>query len=343
MEDANPPRPVRSLTRFYVAIGVVAVLMGLGILLYKPLRLKYAIHRLEHADPKECGLYRPLNVQCGRWIDDVARGARRGNVPAMRALLKQLSLPGSLELPVYDNAGWVAIHQPGLFIQELERLPDEDVKMVLQRLLNDLSGYDDSVPGFWQEVQLKGFAQDFENRLQSKDRRIREAALAALDFMRRRFAKELAEDVTALERRIAAAPYGGRSGDVSGSIGLSTERIVLAGKLAEAGPAVYPNLRRLLTSPDQRLRAEVLSAFHHPRYAWLLPLIVESARDGSADTVEEAYSAARSIVGGSPNPMQPAAPFDENTARQQRVEELRKALLAWWAREGQAKHGGGGK
>jgi hypothetical protein len=65
--------------------------------------------------------------------------------------------------------------------------------------------------------------------------------------------------------------------------------------------------------------------------------------DGNAEAVEEAYAAARSIVGGSPNPMQPAAPFDEKAPRQQRVEELRKALLAWWQREGQAKYGGGGK
>jgi len=206
MDKTNPPRPARSLMGFYVAAGVILTLVGLGVLLYKPVRLRYAIYRLEHADPKECGWNRPLNSECGRWIDHVARGACHGNVLAMRALLKQLSLPGSLELPVYDNAGWVATHQPRLFIQELDPLPDEGVKMVLQRLLNDLSAYDDPVPGFWPEVQLKGFAEDFENRLQSKDPRIREAALAALDFMRRRFTKELAEAAAEQARKQEAKP-----------------------------------------------------------------------------------------------------------------------------------------
>ena len=145
-----------------------------------------------------------------------------------------------------------------------------------------------------------------------------------------------------LERKIASTPYGGRSGDVSGSVALGTPRIALARRLAQAGPATYPNFRRLLTSPDQGLRAEVLSAFHNPEYTWLLPLMVEAARDGDSFTVLEAYAAARSTVGG-PNPMRPEQPLADSLTLEQRAEELRKAMLAWWEREGRAKYGEGAK
>jgi hypothetical protein len=36
-------------------------------------------------------------------------------------------------------------------------------------------------------------------------------------------------------------------------------------------------------------------------------------------------------------------PLDQNASEQQQVEALRKALLAWWEREGKAKYGEGEK
>jgi hypothetical protein len=176
-------------------------LVGAGTLLYKPLKLRYAIYRLEHTDPEE-GTQGRLNAAYALWIDDVAHGARSGNVLAMRTLVKQLSLSQARRLPIYDSAGWVAFSQPDLFIQELAKLPDDGVKMGLWRLLNDMSAYDDPVPSSWPKVQLRGFAKDLETRLESKNPGIRKAAAVSLDFMKRRFAKELAET----EKAEKAAP-----------------------------------------------------------------------------------------------------------------------------------------
>jgi hypothetical protein len=45
----QPPKRERSLLGFYIAVGVVAALVGLGTLLFKPLRTQYAIYRVRHA------------------------------------------------------------------------------------------------------------------------------------------------------------------------------------------------------------------------------------------------------------------------------------------------------
>jgi len=355
MDAAVGAKPGRSLVGFYVALGVVAALVGLGAWLYKPLHLRYAIYRLEHSVARDV----PPDWQA---LKECSAASLKGNRPALKTIIDACGVRrfgmsiqlerGAPDGGIYDNPAYAAFQaQPGPFLEVLSDCPDDQTKRTIETIMlialsqdgfrsahrDELTGQKHC--GFPSALEL---IRGMESHL-AKVRRpeVRQALAVAIDFTSRRFARELtqAEDAEGLERRIAAAPYGGRSGDVSGSISLITERIVLAGKLAEAGPVAYPNLRRLLTSPDRNLRAEVLSALHHPKYAWLLPLIVESARDGNAEAIEEAYAAARSIVGGSPNPMQPAAPLDEKTSRQQRVEELRKALLAWWQREGQAKFG----
>jgi hypothetical protein len=238
------------------------------------------------------------------------------------------------------------MRQPEAFFAALGRRQDMRIKQVVEDIANACVAHrsgkaDPYGQGYPSVLSMIMTLQEEAESAGTPDQR--RAATDAQSFARRRLAKELSEEAVVLERRIADASYGGRGGDVSGSIGLVTERIAMAGKLAEVGPAAHPNLCRLLTSPNQNLRAEVLSAFHHPKYAWLLPLIVESARDGDANVVREAYTAARSTVGGAPNPMQPVPPLDQNASEQQQVEALRKALLAWWEREGKAKYGEGEK
>ena len=341
----QPAKHGRSLVGFYIALGVVAVLVGLGAWLYRPLMLAYAIHRVE-----QTAEYLPIRPGMGipvadRWLVYCMEAARAGNRRAMAVVIEHAgvktppSYQGNVTAPLEgpDVAFLAAADQPRLFFEMLDRFDDQQVLTVLKALLDVPDASGEALFG------SKQAARELEAHLESQDGAVRAMAQVALDFVRRRFGADVRDDAEALERRIVAAPYGGRSGNVSGSISLMTERIVLAGRLAEAGAAAYPNLRRLLTSPDQKLRAEVLGAFHHPKYTWLLPLIMESARDGDADTVREAYAAARNTVGGSPNPMQPVPPLDPNASDQQQVQALRNALLAWWEREGQAKYGGGEK
>jgi len=82
----QPPtaRSGRSLAGFYLAVGVAAALLGLGAWLYRPMRLLYAIHRIESgalADRR-----RHSDETCLAWTEECCRAAQRGHPRALRAL-----------------------------------------------------------------------------------------------------------------------------------------------------------------------------------------------------------------------------------------------------------------
>jgi hypothetical protein len=82
------PRRERSLLGFYIAMAIAAALFGLGVWLYRPLRLRYAIYRVETA-PMASSLsssWHKMDI-ADKWLLEVRDAARRGDRRAIGVIL----------------------------------------------------------------------------------------------------------------------------------------------------------------------------------------------------------------------------------------------------------------
>ena len=211
----QPARHGRSLVGFYVALGVVAVLVGLGVLLYQPLRLRYAIHRVEHAPQ----LYFPPIHPCAKvfvadkWLIVCLDAARGGNRRAIEVIIDHAGVtmprsPLSEEMNIWgpDVAYLAAEAQPESFFEALDRRDNQQTLQVLEAVRE--SSYGDSGLRYGTEGGLPRevfLAESLEYLAGSGDAQARRVAQAALDFTRRRFARELAEAEEAEKRTRAQA------------------------------------------------------------------------------------------------------------------------------------------
>jgi hypothetical protein len=198
MDAAAPAKRGRSLVGFYVALGVVAALVGLGVLLYKPLTLCYAIHAVRSGRCTELpGIFpRARN----RWLEVCLDAARGGNRRAMDALV-ECSRPG----PGFDakvtDADFVgpsrlylaAEARPGVFGAALDRLDDRRAREVIEHItLSCLAGeVGDQCDAAFGSLAHQAAELARLSRLDKPG--VARVAQAALDFARRRFARELAE------------------------------------------------------------------------------------------------------------------------------------------------------
>jgi hypothetical protein len=208
----QPARPGRSLVGFYIAVGVVAALFVLSVSLYKPLRLRYAIHKLDRS-PAAGGSGTPLMDETWqREFDLCVKAARGGNEPAMAAVFRQAQRLPFITCDTEMEAALAALaeSQPQLFYRRLTRWPQGFILSVLKAIEHRCYQADQGARG--NEVQFKlpapkpGLSADEEFRrgvqlvvedLEEYDRspsdEARGLAKPALDFARRRFPKELAE------------------------------------------------------------------------------------------------------------------------------------------------------
>ena len=188
------PKPGRSLTGFYIGLGIVAALVGLGVILLPYLRLQYAIHQVRSATRER--------YQGGaEWVDMVSDAAQRGNGDAIDALImyQKQDLSGPIWL-------WQVATGPAdvraVFYRQLDRWPDADVLMALEGIAryigNDLSMSDDIEEYHYNDsADPKGLVANMEPPAQkATDPKIRDAAQDLVAFVRRRFAKELADRKT---------------------------------------------------------------------------------------------------------------------------------------------------
>jgi hypothetical protein len=184
----QPAKHGRSLTGFYIAIGVVAVLFGLGVALYRPLRLRYAAHLVQSAARREAP------VVDAHWVVECADAACRGNRLGMEAVIDASGTCWTEDETCYDLAYRVAKAQPGEFYEVLGRRPDKQVLRVLADIANACTTVDaggDLYGIEWPSVSaLDKYLVDFSKSREPEARRV---AQAAHEFVRRRFAKELAE------------------------------------------------------------------------------------------------------------------------------------------------------
>ena len=185
-------------------------LVGAGTLLYKPLKLRYAIFRLEHVNDDDLAQRQVDDLALMNWHLDCLNAACAGNPRAMKTMVAWAYGP------VWQRRRWSqewmpasahdpATAQPGLFFQELEGYPDDAARGALMDIICDycyrnqrigprvVLPYDD---------KAKTLTAYFERMLNSGNAKDCRVAQAALEFAKRRFAKELAQ----AEKAEKAAP-----------------------------------------------------------------------------------------------------------------------------------------
>lgn len=130
-EQPASPRRERSLTGFYIAVGVAAALFALGTWLYRPLRLRYAIYRVENAPPAPPLPSSALKLEfADKWLLEVLDAARRGDRRAIGGILDHADFRAARRtrgtsvrfVPVIC---FVAEAQPERFSELLERRQDK--------------------------------------------------------------------------------------------------------------------------------------------------------------------------------------------------------------------------
>ncbi len=191
--------------RKYLAVVIAAlVLLALavaGALAYKPLRLKYAIYKVRSSGYVDYPGIRPRPDD--RWLRTCLDAARNGNRQAMEFLIERARLY-SADVPVQDaviDAVTVgtsclflaAAAQPDLFAEILNQYDDQRVKDLIEHVTLSCMSADlgDDVDAIWDSIRFT--AKELEDLSQSSDPEVRRVARATLEFLRRRFAKELVE------------------------------------------------------------------------------------------------------------------------------------------------------
>jgi len=172
-------------------------LVGLGALLYRPLMLQYAMYRVRSSGyVDEPGLRaRPGD----RWLDTCLDAAQSGNHLAMRFLTERALLWSGEFSPrkaIDVSASRLykaAAAQPELFIAILDRREDQDVIRLIEHVTISCNSVDCGLHTHPVCEFPRGAEQLLGRLTQSKRPDVQHLAAATQDFIRRRFARELAE------------------------------------------------------------------------------------------------------------------------------------------------------
>jgi hypothetical protein len=191
-EEVTPDQPQakklgrrggRRLLIFYIVVFVVLGLMTAGVLLYRPLKLRYAIARA-----REDNGYYPHN-EADRWLTYCVNEAIRGDLEAMEVAVNRpwIQLPGRRGR-IHEE---LKLGNPELFLKALDTLPDNRAVTILSGLGAATDGLGSGkVERLQVLVELEGRFGD--PQLARHDREARFARLS-LDYIRSRFSAELAE------------------------------------------------------------------------------------------------------------------------------------------------------
>jgi hypothetical protein len=211
-EQPLAPRKGRSLTGFYIALGVVAALIGLWVALRGPIELRYAIYRLQHPAWKA-----NRGDEYG-WVILCGAAACRGNRGALEALMGR---PESFSYWTRKSALFtyfsIAEAQPRMVVKVLRTRQDEEVISVLEDVCYGLSckiegvdylnfsvppkrpSYDPCLVTTSDEVwpttasRTKSMLAYLDRLRLPKDTEDQQLVVMVSDLLRRRFAKELDE------------------------------------------------------------------------------------------------------------------------------------------------------
>jgi alpha-mannosidase len=200
---------------FYVVTATVAALLIGGFFAYGPLRLRYAIYRVRSCndyEDKNAAYTSPLVTVASKWMRECLEAARKGNRQAMMAVLDHPRVVPKYPAP---SVFYLAVQdQPKLALDALSEREDTEVFSALAALAVDVHN-----TRRWSSIELIDLAfaatdaeevknrrirylQDFFHKQQkANDNPGRQIAGHALDFMRERFAKELAQAAQEEQKR----------------------------------------------------------------------------------------------------------------------------------------------
>ena len=197
---ASAKVPDRKYLWTVVALFGLLGLLGLGVLLYQPLRLRYAIYRVER--DRSRSLSHPNRPN--QWLEICLGAAVRGNPRAMDIVIDRhwvrMESAGNSHPESRSIAFLAAKAQPLVFMRALERVDDRNTLSVLWELASDGFTPEGGFPpdgGFVYVPERTGEAAALIKALQtlvnSDDPQSARLGAEARDFVQRRFARELAE------------------------------------------------------------------------------------------------------------------------------------------------------
>ncbi len=202
----------KGMLGFYIGMGAVAFLLVGAWFAWTPLKLRYAIYKVRKdgpairmcdVDPSGC----PFDVGMATpWMLVCADAACRGSEPAMELLLEnprvRLSEGGGALADRYENPEEISIiypaaeDQPRLLFKVLENHSDAEVLRVLMAISDSAASDEEltiTVPSVERLTDAKSVIDELELFVPARNGPVERVAAAALEFARRRFAKELAE------------------------------------------------------------------------------------------------------------------------------------------------------
>jgi hypothetical protein len=194
---ANARVPDRKYLWTVVSLFTLLGLLGLGVLFYKPLRARYAIYKVQHTTWEDIDRGRVAAEDYVRWANDCLFAACRGNRLAMETVIDAYNFGDesigatTSSLPYKAAAG-----QPVAFFEVLGNRPPDQILEILMGILMHINGDFDMElrPGDYRlDGSPRGVVRELGRHLNAKDPEVRRVATAALDFVRCRFTKELAE------------------------------------------------------------------------------------------------------------------------------------------------------
>lgn len=180
-----------------VALFALLGLVGAGALLYKPLRTRYAIYKVQHTTEDDVVKGRVANERYCQWANECLAAAKAGNRLAIEAVIDASNFGDeSFSYTTGTVAFEAAAAQPSAFFAALNKRSPERIAEVLLDIQVCINGDFDAElrPGDYRNDQTpRGVVRELGRHLNAKDPEVRRVATAALAFTRRRFAKELAE------------------------------------------------------------------------------------------------------------------------------------------------------
>ncbi len=194
---ANAKVPDRKYLWTVVGLFTLLGLAGLGALLYRPLRLQYAVYKVRHTTWEQWrrDFDQGKDAAYERYLKECVEAACRGNRPAMEAVIDASGFgDGYIAETTSEIAYQVAASQPDAFFRALDRRKAGRVREVLSDIADSCASKSEAEygPGA-EDPSPKSLAKAFKAYSEAKAPEVRLVAAATLDFIRHRFSKELAE------------------------------------------------------------------------------------------------------------------------------------------------------
>ena len=189
---------------FYIGIGTVLAFIVTGAFMWKPLRLRYAIYRLEQVTEEDVNTPGFDWDAYAGWSSTCLRAAHDGDRRALKAFMPLLlwripALQGgsaAISSVLTHGTGFGFVMScPDLFFSVLDEMPDDDAKKIISDIehvcwiMRDLLD-EAEMP----KRHMAAVADRLRDHCRSKDGTVNCVAKHTLEYVRRRFPEDAAKE-----------------------------------------------------------------------------------------------------------------------------------------------------